>query len=217
MPQNLPIIFAVPKGRILKELMPILAKAGIEPEADFKNDESRKLKFATNIENFFIIRVRSFDVATFVSSGAAQLGVAGNDVLMEFDNPEIYSPLDLKIGGCRLSLCQRGDDPAFDLQKISHVKVATKFPNTTRRYFADKGIQAECIELSGAMELAPLLKLSPVMVDLVATGSTLKANNLVEIAKIADISSRLIINRVAYKTRTGVLEGLVSRFSAAIA
>lgn len=217
MPQNQPIIFAVPKGRILKELMPILAKAGIEPEADFNNDESRKLKFATNIENFFIIRVRSFDVATFVSSGAAQLGVAGNDVLMEFDNPEIYSPLDLKIGGCRLSLCQRGDDPVFDLQKISHVKVATKFPNTTRRYFANKGIQAECIELSGAMELAPLLNLSPVMVDLVATGSTLKANNLIEIAKIADISSRLIVNRVAYKTRTGALEVLVSRFSSAIA
>jgi ATP phosphoribosyltransferase len=210
------IIFAVPKGRILKELLPVLAKVGITPEPDFHDEKSRKLQFSTNIENLSIIRVRSFDVATFVASGAAQIGVAGNDVLMEFDYPEIYAPVDLKIGACRLSLCQKTTDAPLDLQKLSHIKVASKFPRMTRRYFADKGIQAECIELSGAMELAPLLNLSPVMVDLVATGSTLKANNLKEIGVIADVSSRLIINRIAYKTVPEVYAGWVERFRNAV-
>ncbi len=212
-----PLVFALPKGRILAELLPILKKAGIIPEPDFSDEKSRKLQFNTNIENLSLIRVRSFDVAKFVASGAAQLGVAGNDVLMEFDYPEIYAPLDLKIGACRLSLCQKQADPPLNLAALSHLRVASKFPNCTRRFFAGLNIQAECIELSGAMELAPLMGMAPVMVDLVATGSTLKANNLVEIAKIADVTSRLIVNRVAYKTRGADLGPLVDRIAKAIA
>jgi ATP phosphoribosyltransferase len=211
-----PIILALPKGRILEELKPVLQKVGIVPEADFENSSSRKLQFDTNIPGLSIIRVRSFDVATFVAFGAAQLGVAGNDVLMEFDYDEIYAPLDLNIGKCRLSLCQPKDDAAVETQKLSHMRVATKFPNFTKTYFAKKGIQAECIELNGAMELAPLLGLAPTMVDLVASGSTLKANNLVEIEVMAQVSSRLIVNRAAYKTQGNALKQWIDKFRAAV-
>lgn len=211
-----PIIFAVPKGRILDELRPLLATMNLVPEADFENEKSRKLLFDTNVPDFKIIRVRSFDVATFVAFGAAQMGVAGNDVLMEFDYSEIYSPLDLGIGRCRLSLCQKQDQPPIDTRKLSHLRVATKFPHCTKRYFEGKGIQAECIELNGAMELAPLLDLAPLMVDLVATGGTLKANKLIEIEKIADVSSRLIVNRAAYKTETSRMQPWLERFRAAV-
>ncbi|NDE91194.1 MAG: ATP phosphoribosyltransferase [Alphaproteobacteria bacterium] len=213
---NHPIILALPKGRILEELKPVLQKVGIVPEAAFEDKESRKLKFDTNIPGLSIIRVRSFDVATFVAFGAAQLGVAGNDVLVEFDYDEIYSPLDLNIGKCRLSLCQPKDAPAVDTQKLSHISVATKFPNFTKSFFARKGIQAECIELNGAMELAPLLGLAPTMVDLVASGSTLKANNLVEIEVMAQVSSRLIVNRAAYKTQGAALKHWIDAFRAAV-
>lgn len=216
MSQQHPIILALPKGRILEELKPVLQKVGIVPEPDFENDASRKLKFNTNIEGLSIIRVRSFDVATFVAFGAAQLGVAGNDVLMEFDYDEIYSPLDLGIGKCRLSLCQPKDDPAIDTQKLSHMRVATKFPNFTKKFFAGHGIQAECIELNGAMELAPILGLAPTMVDLVASGGTLKANNLVEIQVMAQVSSRLIVNRAAYKTQGIALKQWIDKFRNAV-
>ncbi len=216
MSQQQPIILALPKGRILEELKPVLQKVGIVPEPDFENDASRKLKFNTNVEGLSIIRVRSFDVATFVAFGAAQLGVAGNDVLMEFDYDEIYSPLDLGIGKCRLSLCQPKDDAPIDTQKLSHMKVATKFPNFTKNYFAEHGIQAECIELNGAMELAPLLGLAPTMVDLVASGGTLKANNLVEIQVMAEVSSRLIVNRAAYKTQGNALKQWIDKFRNAV-
>ena len=216
MSQQQPIILALPKGRILEELKPVLQKVGIVPEPDFENEASRKLKFNTNVEGLSIIRVRSFDVATFVAFGAAQLGVAGNDVLMEFDYDEIYSPLDLGIGKCRLSLCQPKDDAPIDTQKLSHMKVATKFPNFTKNYFAEHGIQAECIELNGAMELAPLLGLAPTMVDLVASGGTLKANNLVEIQVMAEVSSRLIVNRAAYKTQGSTLKQWIDKFRNAV-
>jgi ATP phosphoribosyltransferase len=216
MVDNKSIILALPKGRILEELKPVLQKVGIVPEPDFENPSSRKLKFDTNIAGLSIIRVRSFDVATFVAFGAAQLGVAGNDVLMEFDYDEIYAPLDLGIGKCRLSLCQPKDDAPVETQKLSHMKVATKFPNFTKTFFAGKGIQAECIELNGAMELAPLLGLAPTMVDLVASGSTLKANNLVEIEVMAEVSSRLIVNRAAYKTQGTVLKQWIDRFRGAV-
>lgn len=193
---------ALPKGRILKEVMPIINAAGIIPEAEFDDPDSRKLMFKTNIENLSIIRVRSFDVATFVAFGAAQLGVAGNDVLLEFDYPEIYAPLDLDIGHCRISVAEqeemsKTDDPS----RWSHVRVATKYPNLTSKYFAKRGVQAECIKLNGAMELAPGLGLCRRIVDLVSSGATLKANGLVEIEKILDITSRFIINRTAFKTR----------------
>ncbi len=211
-----PIILALPKGRILEELKPVLQKVGITPEPDFENSASRKLKFDTNIPGLSIIRVRSFDVATFVAFGAAQIGVAGNDVLMEFDYDEIYAPLDLQIGKCRLSLCQPKDDAPIETQKCSHMKIATKFPNFTKTFFAAKGIQAECIELNGAMELAPLLGLAPTMVDLVASGSTLKANNLVEIEVMAEVSSRLIVNRAAYKTQGNTLKQWIDKFRQAV-
>src|ERR1043166_3919840 len=211
-----PILMAVPKGRILKELRPLLSRAGITPEPDFENENNRKLKFETNVPGFEIIRVRSFDAATFVAFGAAQFGVAGNDVLMEFDYDALYAPLDLGIGNCRLSLCQPAGAPKVDLRKLSHIRVATKFPNFTQNYFAQMGVQAECIELSGAMELAPLLGLAPFMVDLVASGETLRSNNLVEIEKMADVSSRLIVNRAAYKTQGALLKPWLDKFRKAV-
>jgi ATP phosphoribosyltransferase len=207
------LVLALPKGRILKELRPLLAHVGIEPEAEFDNDDSRLLRFRTGVPNLSIIRVRSFDVATFVAFGAAHLGVAGSDVLMEFDFAELYAPLDLGIGKCRLSVAEpvalsEGDDPA----RWSHVRVATKYPELTKRHFAARGVQAECIKLNGAMELAPTLGLCRRIVDLVSTGSTLKANGLVEIEKIMDVSSRLIVNRAAFKTRSEEISGWIDRF-----
>ena len=212
-----PMIMALPKGRILKEVMPIIRAAGIEPEADFDNPKSRKLTFDTNFDQLKIIRVRSFDVATFVAFGAAQIGVAGNDVLLEFNYPEIYAPLDLDIGHCRISLAElvslsKTDDPS----QWSHVRIATKYPNLTAKYFAKRGVQAECIKLNGAMELAPSLGLCRRIVDLVSTGATLKANGLVEVEKILDITSRLIVNRTAFKTRSDEISDIVDRVRGAL-
>ena len=212
-----PMIMALPKGRILDEVMPIIRAAGIDPEADFDNPKSRKMAFKTNIENLEIIRVRSFDVATFVAFGAAQLGVAGNDVLLEFDYPEIYAPLDLNIGHCRISVAEleemsKKDDPS----RWSHVRVATKYPNLTVKYFAKRGVQAECIKLNGAMELAPSLGLCRRIVDLVSTGATLKANGLVEVEKILDITSRFIVNRTAFKTRNTEIDPILEKIREAV-
>lgn len=194
-------VLALPKGRILNEVLPVLKRAGIEPEAEFADENSRALRFKTNIPSLEIIRVRSFDVATFVAFGAAQLGVAGNDVLLEFDYPEIYAPVDLNIGHCRLSVAEPAELSASDdPSRWSHIRVATKYPNITRAHFAARGVQAECIKLSGAMELAPTLGLCRRIVDLVSSGATLRANNLVEIEQIAEITSRLIVNRTAMKT-----------------
>ncbi|HYD31792.1 MAG TPA: ATP phosphoribosyltransferase, partial [Azospirillaceae bacterium] len=206
-----PLVLALPKGRILDELRPLLDRVGIQPEAEFDNPNTRLLKFATNIPHLSIIRVRSFDVATFVAFGAAHLGVAGNDVLMEFDYPEIYAPLDLKIGKCRLAVAEptelgETDDPT----RWSHVRVATKYPEITKAHFAARGVQAECIKLNGAMELAPSLGLCRRIVDLVSSGSTLKANGLVEVEHIADITSRLVVNRAALKTRPDELNGWIA-------
>lgn len=207
-----PMIMALPKGRILKEVMPIMRRAGIVPEPDFDNPKSRKLTFDTNIDNLKIIRVRSFDVATFVAFGAAHLGVAGNDVLLEFDYPEIYAPLDLDIGHCRISVAELADlSKKDDPSRWSHVRVATKYPNLTAKYFAKRGVQAECIKLNGAMELAPSLGLCQRIVDLVSTGDTLRANGLVEIEKILDITSRFIINRTAFKTRSEEIGDILDR------
>ncbi len=213
MRRNEPLVLALPKGRILDEVRPLLARAGIEPEPAFADSEARQLRFSTNHPDLTIIRVRSFDVATFVAFGAAQLGVAGNDVLMEFDYPEIYAPLDLDIGHCRLAVAEPedmvdGDDPS----RWSHVRVATKYPEITRRHFAARGVQAECIKLNGAMELAPSLGLCRRIVDLVATGETLRANGLVEVEHIADVTSRLVVNRAALKTRPDEIGGWIERF-----
>jgi len=211
------LVFAVPKGRILSELRPLFSAAGIEPEAAFDDPDARQLSFATNVPGLTLIRVRSFDVATFVAFGAAQFGVAGRDVLMEFDYQDLYAPIDLGIGLCRLSVAEpeelaSGDDP----KRWSHVRVATKYPETTRRHFAARGVQAECIKLSGAMELAPRYGLCRRIVDLVSTGATLKANGLVEVERIADISSRLVINRTAWKTRPEEIGGWLERFREAV-
>ena len=217
MPASRPIYLALPKGRILQEVLPLLERAGIVPEADFFSDENRKLTFTTNDPGLTIIRVRSFDVATFVAFGAADMGIAGNDVLQEFDYSEIYAPIDLGIGACRLCLAEpealkKTDDPS----RWSHIRIATKYPNTARRYFAAKGIQAECIRLSGAIELAPSLGLAERIVDLVSTGSTLKANGLVEVETLSEVTSRLIVNRAAFKTRPHDVGGWVERFHEAV-
>lgn len=207
------ITIALPKGRILEELQPMLAQVGVVPEASFFDDKSRQLQFATNLPEVNIIRVRSFDVATFVAFNAAQIGICGSDVLMEYDYPDIYAPLDLGIGKCRLSVAQpTGVDAEYTPQRWSHLRIATKYPEVTRRHFANYGVQAECIKLNGAMELAPSLGLSGHIVDLVSSGSTLKANGLQEVEVIAEISSRLIINRTVFKTRNTTLKGWVEKF-----
>lgn len=213
--QNL--ILAVPKGRILEELAPVLAACGIVPEPAFYDEKSRLLKFRTNIETLDIIRVRSFDVATFTAFGAAHLGVAGSDVTEEFDYPELYAPVDLKIGQCRLSVAMPEAELAREKpRQWSHVRVATKYPNLTRKHFAARGIQSECIKLSGAMEIAPALGLARRIVDLVSSGGTLKANGLVEVEKIMDVSSRLIVNRTALKTMPDVMNGWIETFRKAV-
>ena len=211
------LIFALPKGRILKEAAPLLSHAGIEPETDFFSGDSRKLRFNTNIAGLSIIRVRSFDVATFVAFGAAQFGIAGSDVLMEFDYRELYAPLDLGIGKCRMAVAEptqlaSEDDPS----RWSHVRVATKYPHVTQRHFAARGVQAECIKLNGAMELAPGLGLCRRVVDLVHSGATLAANNLVEVEHIANVSARLVVNRGAMKTSAEEMQSWVQRFREAV-
>ena len=214
---NEKLILALPKGRILSEVMPVVRRAGIEPETAFDEDDDRRLRFATNLPEIDIIRVRSFDVATFVAFGAAQFGVAGNDVLMEFDYPEIYAPLDLGVGACRLVVAELedkvgSDDPAT----WSSVRVATKYPALTRHHFARRGVQADCIKLNGALELAPQLGLCRRIVDLVSTGKTLKANGLVEVEQIAAITSRLAVNRAAWKTRPDEIGHWISKFREAV-
>ncbi len=198
------ITLALPKGRILKEAVPLLARIGIVPEPDFHDDNSRKLMFETSRADVRIVRVRAFDAATFVAHGAAEIGIAGNDVLMEFAFSELYAPVDLGIGHCRLSVAQPASLPD-DLRVLSHVRVATKYPGITRRHFAAAGIQAECIKLNGAMELAPLTGLATRIVDLVSTGRTLAENGLVEVEVIAPVTSRLIVNRAAFKTHPAVV------------
>ncbi len=212
------LVLALPKGRILKEVMPLVRHAGIEPEAAFDDKDDRRLRFATNHPHIDIIRVRSFDVATFVAFGAAQIGVCGSDVLMEFDFPQIYVPLDLKVGACRISVAEPADLMAEDAPATwSHVQVATKYPSITSRHFAVRGVQAECIKLNGAMELAPLIGLCSRIVDLVSTGRTLEANGLVEVEHVADVTSRLAVNRTAWKTNAAEINGWIERFREAVA
>ena len=217
MRSNEPLVIALPKGRILKEARPLLEAAGVHPEPAFDDPDTRLLQFRTADPAVTLIRVRSFDVATFVAFGAAQFGIAGNDVLMEFEYPELYAPLDLGIGHCRLSVAEPAELRARDNPaEWSHIRIATKYPQVTRRHFARRGVQAECIKLNGAMELAPGLGLCRRIVDLVSTGSTLSANGLVEVEKIADVSSRLIVNRAAFKTRSDEVRGWLQRFRNAV-
>ena len=203
---------AVPKGRILDELNPILKKIGIIPEKDFFSHDSRKLMFETNLTFLNIIRVRSFDVATFVAIGAAQIGIAGDDVLNEFNYEEIYKVLDLKIGKCRLSIAKKKNSISDFSDKEGHILVATKYKNMVTNYFAKKGIRAECIKLNGAIELAPKLGICSTIVDLVSTGKTIKENNLKETDILLRITSKLIINKIAYKLMNDNITSILDKF-----
>ena len=212
-----PITIALPKGRILTEVAPLLRAAGIEPEPAFFDEGARQLVFATSREDIRLIRVRSFDVATFVAFGAAQMGVCGSDVIMEYDYAELYAPLDLKLGLCRLSLAAPNSlADAGNWRRQSHARVATKYPHATQAFFAVHGVQAECVKLNGAMEIAPILGLSHYIVDLVSSGATLKANGLREMEVIAEISSRLIVNRTAFKTQSTRLEPIIAALQQAV-
>jgi ATP phosphoribosyltransferase len=208
-----PLVLALPKGRILDQCGPMLARAGITPAADYADESSRRLRFPTNEPTLDVVRVRPFDVATFVAFGGADLGICGGDVLMEFDYTEIYAPLDLGIGACRVSVAESESTAGTDDPSLwSQVRVATKYPNIARRHFAARGVHADVVHLNGAMELAPALGLSRLIVDLVDTGATLRANHLVETEVIAHVTSRLIVNRTALKTRPEAVGAWISRF-----
>lgn len=212
------LTFAVPKGRILDEALPLMARAGVVPDAEFDDKKSRALSFACAKDTEWgsdmrIIRVRAFDVATFVAHGAAQVGIVGSDVVEEFAYSDLYAPVDLDIGHCRLSVAEPND--AREGNSASHLRIASKYPNLTRRHFENLGIQAEVVKLNGAMELAPSLGLASQIVDLVSTGRTLKENGLVETSVILEISARLVVNRAALKTDERVAE-LVERFRALV-
>lgn len=205
------LTFAIPKGRILEEALPVMARAGVVPEDAFHDKANRSLTFATTREDMRLIRVRAFDVATFVAHGAAQLGIVGSDVIEEFDYADLYAPVDLDIGHCHLAVAEPAGAKATN--GASHLRVATKYPNLTRRHFERQGIQAECVKLNGAMEIAPELGLAGRIVDLVSSGRTLKENGLVETGHIMDITARLIVNRAALKTDPRVA-ALVEAFRA---
>lgn len=196
-----PLILAVPKGRILGEALPLLAAAGIVPEPGFADEDDRRLRFATDGGRVELIRVRAFDVATFVAQGGAQAGIVGSDVLDEFGYPELYAPVDLAIGRCRVAVAAR---IGAQLSTRGRVRVATKYPRLTRAHYEARGVTAEVIKLNGAMELAPSLGLADRIVDLVSTGRTLRDNGLEEVEVIREVSARLIVNRPAFKTREDV-------------
>ena len=207
------IIIAVPKGRILKELIPIFKKLKFFPEKDFFNSESRKIMFSSSNDLIDFIKVRSFDVANFVAFGGAHMGVVGLDVIKEFSFEEIYAPVNLGIGLCRLSVAEPVELALKDDPKTwSHLKVATKYPNITKKHFAERGVQAECLKLNGALEVAPKLGLSKRIVDLVSTGKTLKENELTEIEKIMDVTSYLIVNRDMAKAYPNKINRIISNF-----
>ena len=204
---------AIPKGRIGSKVLPLIEKIGIKPDLSFYDENDRRLEFSTNYENIKLLRVRSFDVATFLIYGAAQIAIIGSDILEEFNHSEIYSPIDLKVGRCRMVLASKKEMINFDNPlEWSSIRVATKYPNITKKYFENKGIQAECIKLNGALELAPNLGLCKRIVDLVETGKTLSTNGLVEIEELTKVSTRLAINRMAYKTNFNQIKGIIDKF-----
>ena len=212
------LVFALPKGRILDEALPLLEQAGVVPEPEFFDKNSRALSFATNRADLRLIRVRAFDVATFVAHGAAQAGIVGSDVIDEFDYADLYAPVDLDIGHCRLSVAEPANlvESGANAHE-SHARVATKYPNLTRRHFERLGVQAEVVKLNGAMELAPTLGLASRIVDLVSSGRTLKENGLVETSRLMPVSARLIVNRAALKTDSARLGGLDDAFRELVA
>ncbi len=207
------IIIAVPRGRITKECRNILSKTTFAPDPMLFDKDTRKLKFKSKNKNVEYIKVRAFDACTFVAFGAAQMGIAGEDVIQEFDYSEVYAPINLNIGHCKVSVAAlksllKKEDP----ETWSNIRVATKYPNITKKFFAKKGIQVEIIKLSGSMELAPSLNMCRRIVDLVSTGKTLKVNGLVEVEEIMKIQSKLIVNRSAYKTEIKKIKNMISEF-----
>jgi ATP phosphoribosyltransferase len=202
------LTLALSKGRILEDCAPLLATLGLAPEAGL---DDRRLRLPSQDPSVQLLVIRPADVPTYVEYGAADLGVVGKDVLMEHGGEALYEPLDLGIARCRLVLAARdkADGPG---QSPRRMRVATKYPELTRRWFAEKGQQVEIIKLYGSMELAPLVGLSDCIVDLVNTGSTLRANGLKEIETIADISARLVVNKAAMKMKHAAIRPWLDRF-----
>ncbi|MFL6624282.1 MAG: ATP phosphoribosyltransferase [Sulfurifustis sp.] len=206
---------ALSKGRILEDSLPLLAAAGIEPVEDVT--ASRKLVLATNRPDVKLVVIRAQDVPTYVQFGAVDLGIAGKDVLMEYDGDGLYELLDLKIARCHLMVAEPATLASQDNPEAwTRVRVATKYPRITQRHFAAKGIQTDIIKLYGSMELAPLVGLSDRIVDLVSTGQTLKANGLVEVERIADVSAWLVANRASMKLKRAALQPIVERLQQAV-
>ncbi|WP_140635693.1 ATP phosphoribosyltransferase [Methylibium rhizosphaerae] len=209
------LTLALSKGRIFEETLPLLKAAGIEVTED--PETSRKLILPTSRPDVRVVLVRATDVPTYVQYGGADLGVAGKDVLLEHGGEGLYQPLDLQIAKCRMSVAVRADfDYAAAVKQGSRIRVATKYVSVARDHFADKGVHVDLIKLYGSMELAPLTGLADAIVDLVSTGSTLKANHLVEVEKIMDISSRLVVNQAALKLKRDAIRPLIDAFSTAI-
>ena len=211
------IIIAIPRGRIIKECKAFLNKTSFAPDPLLFDDKTRKLTFSSKDPNINYIKVRAFDVCTFVAFGAANIGIAGDDVIQEYDYSEVYAPLELNIGYCRLSVAAdkkllKKEDPST----WSNIRVATKYPNLAKIFFAKKGIQVEAIKLNGSMELAPSLSMCKRIIDLVSTGKTLKENGLKELDKIMDVQSKLIINRSSFKTKTKKINLIINQISEVI-
>jgi len=210
------VTLALPKGRIFEETMPFLQAAGIQVLED--PDTSRKLILATNQAHVRVVLVRATDVPTYVEYGGADLGVTGKDTLIEHGGHGFYQPLDLQIAKCRISVAVRAEfDYATAVKSGSRLKVATKYTSIAREFFAQKGVHVDLIKLYGSMELAPLTGLADAIVDLVSTGSTLKANHLIEVERIMDISSRLVVNQAALKLKQEPIRAIIDAFAGAVA
>jgi ATP phosphoribosyltransferase len=213
------LTLALSKGRILEDSLPLLAQLGAAPAGD----TDRLLRVPTQDPDLSLLVIRPTDVPTYVEYGAADLGITGKDVLLEHGGEALYEPLDLNLARCRLSVATRRDSPlAHDFEQAidggrRRLRVATKYPEITRRYFAVRGRQVEIIKLYGSMELAPLVGLSDLIVDLVATGNTLRANGLVEVQTIVESSARLVVNKAALKMKHAAIRALIERFAAALA
>ena len=208
------ISIALSKGRILEETMPLLARVGMRPREDPEN--SRRLIIPTERRGVRMVVVRASDVPTYVGHGAAELGIAGGDVLAEHGGAGLYQPVDLGIARCRMMVAtRRGFDYQSAIQQGARLRVATKYVQITREHFADKGVHVDLIKLYGSMELAPLLGLADAIVDLVSSGKTLKANDLVPVEEIMPVSARLIVNQAALKTRRAELQPVIDAFARA--
>jgi len=209
------ITFALPKGRIFDEIVPLLSAAGIEVSED--PEKTRKLIVGTSRPDVRLVLVRASDVPTYVQYGGADIGVVGKDTLLEHGGTGLYQPLDLKIAKCRMSVAVRADfDYAGAVKQGSRIRVATKFTQIARDHFANKGVHVDLIKLYGSMELAPLTGLADAIVDLVSSGNTLRANHLIEVEEIMQISSRLIVNQAALKLKREPIRSIIDAFEAAV-